>query len=274
MVHWSLILSFAAAVSAWIPSTRNLTALDGNNLFEAPAGGVGSAKRWLPGKLPIRGVNLGSLFVVEPWMAGTEWSNVLKCGSTKSEFDCVKSLGQATADTNFRSHWGSWIKQSDLQTMSSYGLNTIRIPVGYWIFEALKYDSEYFPTGGLSYLAKICGWAADLGFYIIVDLHGAPFAQVGQDADTGQLASDPTDTNPDFYQQSQYQRALWFLGNMTNYIHSNGGSTGSMRNVGMLEVVNEPWSGAPSDLKQSLRQSYYPNAFTVSSTIIDLAPNA
>ena len=84
------------------------------------------------------------------------------------------------------------------------------------------------------------GWASDYGFYIILDLHGAPFAQVGSNADTGQLAAAPTDSNPDFYQASQYQRALWFLGNLTETVHNNGGSTGAMRNVGMIEVVNEP----------------------------------
>ena len=94
-------------------------------------------------------------------------------------------------------------------------------------------------------------------------MHGAPFAQVGDNADTGQLAAAPSDSNPDFYQSSQYQRALWFLGNMTSYIHSNSGSSGPMRNVGMLGIVNEPDTGAPSDLLQSLRQQYYPDAFSV-----------
>ena len=42
-------------------------------------------KRWLPGKTPIRGVNLGSQFIIEPWMASTEW-NSMGCGGSKSEF--------------------------------------------------------------------------------------------------------------------------------------------------------------------------------------------
>lgn len=69
-----------------------------------------------------------------------------------------------------------------------YGLNTIRIPVGYWIKEDIVYsDSEHFPQGGLSYLEQVCGWASDAGFYIIIDLHGAPGAQVPKNADTGQV---------------------------------------------------------------------------------------
>lgn len=72
--------------------------------------------------------------------------------------------------------------------MQSYGLNAIRIPVGYWIREDLVYaDSEHFPQGGLQYLEQICGWASDAGLYIIIDLHGAPGAQVAGNPDTGQV---------------------------------------------------------------------------------------
>ena len=74
--------------------------------------------------------------------------------------------------------------------MQSYGLNTIRIPVGYWILESIVYsDSEHFPQGGFSYLERLCGWASDAGFYIIIDMHGAPGAQVPTNPDTGQVSS-------------------------------------------------------------------------------------
>ena len=144
-------------------------------------------QRWLPGQIPIRGVNLGSQFIVEPWMANDEW-NAMGCGGTQSEFDCVSRLGQAAANTAFQAHWARWTTQADIQQMQSYGINTIRIPVGYWMKEDLVYTSEYFPQGGLGYLERICGWASDAGFYIIIDLHGAPGAQVAQNSFTGQVS--------------------------------------------------------------------------------------
>ena len=143
--------------------------------------------RWLPNNLPIRGVNLGSQFIIEPWMANDEW-NSMGCGSTSSEFDCVSKLGQAQANKVWATHWSTWTTQEDISKMKSYGLNAIRIPVGYWIREDLVYsDSEHFPQGGLHYLEQICGWASDAGFYIIIDLHGAPGAQIATNADTGQV---------------------------------------------------------------------------------------
>ena len=143
--------------------------------------------RSLPSNLPIRGVNLGSQFIVEPWMANDEW-NGMGCGGQASEFDCVNKLGQAQANSVWQKHWSTWTTKDDIAKMKSFGLNAIRIPVGYWIQEDLVYkDSEHFPQGGLHYLEQICGWASDAGFYIVIDLHGAPGAQVATNADTGQV---------------------------------------------------------------------------------------
>lgn len=144
-------------------------------------------RRSLPASGKIRGVNLGSQFIVEPWMASNEW-NKMGCGGTKSEFDCVSQLGQANANSAWAEHWSTWTTKDDITEMQLYGLNTIRIPVGYWIREDLVYsDSEHFPQGGLQYLEQICGWASDAGMYIIIDLHGAPGAQVAGNPDTGQV---------------------------------------------------------------------------------------
>jgi len=86
--------------------------------------------------------------------------------------------------------------------------------------------------------------------YIIIDLHGAPGAQVAQNSDTGQYAS-----TPGFYVDYQYDRATAFLKWMTNIIHTNT----NYRNVGMLEIVNEPVQSTSST--PGLRDYYYPNAY-------------
>lgn len=96
----------------------------------------------------IRGVNLGSLFVFEPWIAHDEWDNI-GCGGQESEFDCVSNAGQEQANQAFQGHWNSWITEGDLDEMLSYGINTIRIPLGYWLLEDIVYDSEHFPQASL-----------------------------------------------------------------------------------------------------------------------------
>ncbi|KAJ3107438.1 hypothetical protein HK100_003582 [Physocladia obscura] len=198
-------------------------------------------------------------------MASTAWSN-MGCGAYQSEFDCVSGIGQTAANAAFAGHWSTWITQSDITQMTSYGINTIRIPVGYWIREDIVYSSEHFPQGGLAYLQTLCGWASDAGLYIIIDLHGAPYAQQPDQPFTGQYA--PT---AEFYQASQYERALEFLEWMTNIIHTNT----NYRNVGMLEIVNEPLQNAATQ-DASMLSSYYPNAFTrirAAETAVGVAAN-
>ncbi|KAI9729166.1 MAG: hypothetical protein M1834_007073 [Cirrosporium novae-zelandiae] len=257
-----LLFTLFTLSTAWIPGVdKQITSKSGTNRFNrtsllsqnitSTTNSTRNRKRWLPYTLPIRGVNLGSLFVFEPWLAETEWTRI-GCEGKNSEFDCVSALGQTAANTAFQDHWSQWVTEDDFVLMSNYGLNTVRIPVGYWMDEDIVYsDSEYFPQGGLAYLEQVCGWASDYGFYIIIDLHGAPGAQVATNADTGQYAS-----TAGFYVDYQYERALKFLEWMTNIIHSND----NMRNVGMIEIVNEPIQDA--ETVQTMRESYYPDAFT------------
>jgi len=126
--------------------------------------------RSLAADTKLRGVNLGSLFVLEPWMVWKEWET-MGCAGVNSEYDCVVKLGQAKADEVFQKHWDTWITESDMNQMKEYGLNAVRIPLGYWIVEEAV-GSERFPRGGMKYLDRVVGWAAVRGMYVCLDLHG------------------------------------------------------------------------------------------------------
>ena len=104
--------------------------------------------------------------------------------------------------------------------------------------------------------------------YIIIDLHGAPGAQVAQQPFTGQCKYDQMNSKPvlifytdapsaGFYQTYQYQRAYNFLSWMIGLAHQNG----NFRNVGMIEIVNEPIPNT------SLINEYYPGALNAIRTV-------
>ena len=95
---------------------------------------------------------------------------------------------------------------------------------------------------------------ADLHTLYSMDLHGAPAAQTPQNAFTGQMAP-----NAGFYEDRQYERALQWLEWMTDLIHK----TTEFRNVGMLELVNEPVQD--DDKGSSMREKYYPQAWKVNT---------
>ncbi|KAF5013734.1 hypothetical protein FDECE_275 [Fusarium decemcellulare] len=247
---FAALAALASSAHAWLPndnSNYDLSKRD-TKLFTYPLQKGPNNKRWLSGNAKIRGVNLGSLFIYEPWIDSGEWANT-GCAGEKSEFDCVMNKGQETADKGFQGHWERWITQSDLDEMVSYGLNTIRVPLGYWFKEDLVDQSEHFPRGGLSYLTQLCGWASDRGLYIILDLHGAPGAQEPNQPFTGQYAPEVG-----FYNDHNYGRAVEWLEWIVDIVHTQN----EYRNVGMIELVNEPlnWDKAVD----SLRQTFYPNA--------------
>lgn len=251
----STLLTLPLLTSAWLPGEhKQISARSGVDLFNRSSvyeHGLVS-KRSLPSigdKVKVRGVNLGAYFIVENWMASTIFSG-FGCNS-KSEFDCASSLNdQAKADADFQSHWGSWISADDFKKMASLGLNTVRIPVGYWFLESIVDSSEHFPRGGERYLDQAVQWAKDAGLYVMIELHGAPGAQT-TDAFTGQY-----NPSPGFYSTYNYNRAFQWLEWMTNKIHTNP----SYSTVGMIGLVNEPLRGDSSQT-QSMRKDYYPQAW-------------
>ncbi|KAK6063227.1 endo-beta-1,6-glucanase [Seiridium cupressi] len=252
----------AGAAHAWLPEERDLPAFNQTARFEK------LGKRFDPslpsGITKIRGVNFGGWLICEPWMMSTEWSN-MGCGSSASEFDCMADHYQGSnreaGNQAFEQHWKTWINADTVQAVHDVGLNTIRIPIGYWSYnDIVDTASEPFADGSrmLPYLDAVIQKAADLGMYVILDLHGAPGGQQ-QDVFTGQ------NPNPaGFFNDYNYGRAEKWLTWMTNRIHNNAAYSAA---VGMIEVLNEPVSKhdangrypAPGE-DTSLTQTYYPGA--------------
>ncbi|OAQ83594.1 endo-beta- - protein [Purpureocillium lilacinum] len=232
---------FLATASAWTPQSR----------YKA-SGKDAKGLTWLPGNDKFRGVNLGSQFIIEPWMAADEFSS-MGCGGLNDEWSCVEKLGQDAADAAFKKHWDSWTTQDDVKQMASLKLNTVRIPVGFWLREDLVQDGEHFPRGGIEYLDRLVGWCKDAGLYVIMDLHGGPGAQFPNQQYTGHGVS-----QPGFYNNDNYERAAKFLEWMAERIHTNA----AYSTVGMLEVMNEPvHSGDYPNEAADMVKTFYPLAW-------------
>lgn len=111
-------------------------------------GGARGGKRFKPvPKLEKgrRGVNLGSYLLFEPWISQDEWDNTLGCKGAQSEYDCGKQLGQEGVNAAFEKHWQTFYTKQDVTDMKKAGINTIRVPVGHWVYKATVNDDEIFP---------------------------------------------------------------------------------------------------------------------------------
>jgi glucan 1,3-beta-glucosidase len=123
-----------------------------------------------------RSVNLGSWFIPEKWMFSSEsalWANT----TATDLFTLCTQLGPEEAGQRMNSHWRSWYTEDDFRIMADNGINHVRIPMGYWdIIETSPYV-----FGGAEFIDQAIKWANAYEMTVLIDLHGAPGSQNGQD---------------------------------------------------------------------------------------------
>lgn len=134
-------------------------------------------------------VNLGSWFVQEGWME----SNFMSCatGAKQAEFDILSGFGTSAAGIGnatayMERHWDTWITENDFKKLAQIGINTVRIPIGYWsVGPYFTKNSTFEPYADVyanswRYVARAINWAAKYDIGVLVDLHGAYGSQNGQ----------------------------------------------------------------------------------------------
>lgn len=82
------------------------------------------------------------------------------------------------AEAKLKSHWDTYITEADMQQIASWGINAVRIPIGYW---AYNNTGTPYITGADYYLERAIGWARTAGLQVLVDCHGSPGSQNGFD---------------------------------------------------------------------------------------------
>ncbi|KAJ1664908.1 hypothetical protein IW140_003727 [Coemansia sp. RSA 1813] len=202
---------------------------------------------------PVRGVNLGGLFVLEPWITPSlfeGWANEPN-STVVDEWNYCKALGKAECKSRLEVHWGSWVQEADVAALARMHINTIRIPIGYW---ALAPDrSDPYVQGQLPYLERILGWAGRYRMRVILDLHGVPGSQNGFD-NSGERGDIRWTKGINDIQRSLDSLAV--LANIANAYPS----------VVAIQAVNEPanWGVPKSTIIQFYNMAY--------STIKSIAP--
>ncbi|KAJ2553453.1 glucan exo-1,3-beta-glucosidase [Coemansia sp. RSA 1933] len=151
------------------------------SLFDTSEGG--SDKGDLFDSTPIRGVNIGGVFLIEPFIRPSLFDQFLLTHNVTDapidEWTFSAALGKAEAKRQLEQHWDTFVTREHLETMAQYGINWIRIPIGYWTFNVT--EEEPFVDGQIPYIERILGWAREIGLKVELDLHGAPGSQNGFD---------------------------------------------------------------------------------------------
>ncbi|KAL0568264.1 hypothetical protein V5O48_013724 [Marasmius crinis-equi] len=185
----------------------------------------------------LRAVNLGSWLVLEPWMLPAEWKamggeNCDPCSDCiRSEFDFAKAYPD-TVDQQFEKHWETWFNQPDVDELVRLKINAVRIPLGYWIIEALvDRKTEFFPRGGFKQLRRGLSQLRKAGIEVILDHHAVPGVQTYTQMFTGRCTPDVQ-----FYTDQNYERALVWTAVMTALSHIDP----VFGSVFSIQAVNEP----------------------------------
>lgn len=117
----------------------------------------------------LRGVNLGGWLLLERWMT----PSVFEGTDAIDEYTFMHTPG---AREKLREHQKNFIREEDFRWLAQNGVDAIRIPVGYWIFEG---DVPYVSCiGRLDWAFRM---AEAYGIRVLVCLHGAPGSQNGHD---------------------------------------------------------------------------------------------
>lgn len=72
-----------------------------------------------------------------------------------------------------KEHWDNYIQESDMQRMKSWGLDHVRVPVDYMLFEKDDQPGVYLESG-LAYIDNALKWCKNSGLNMVLDLHHAP----------------------------------------------------------------------------------------------------
>ncbi|KAG8732972.1 exo-1,3-beta-glucanase [Ceratobasidium sp. 414] len=149
------------------------------------------ALRFPFGSTKVRGVSLGGWLLLEPWITPTLFDNT-GIAAIVDEYTFGQYQDYNTAQSKLKTHWDSWITESDFSAIAAAGLNHVRIPIGYWAFDIS--GGEPYHQGQYPYLLKAVQWAQNHGIKVLVDLHGAPGSQNGFD-NSGRRGSATWHTN-------------------------------------------------------------------------------
>ena len=181
----------------------------------------------------IRGVNLGGWLVLERWMTPELFEEY----DALDEYHLLEQLGDLRLDT-LKKHRDTFITETDFMWLHKVGINTVRLPVGYWLF---KDQGPYLKAD--EYVARALRWGKRHKIKILLDVHAAPGCQNG--FDNGGLAGIcewPNKTN--------INRTLEFISKLAKTYKQEEALLG-------IEVLNEPkW-----DIDISLIQTFYINAY-------------
>lgn len=153
-------------------------------------------------KVLLRGVGLGNWLLPEGymWKFGGQGDRPRKIEKLVADL-----IGPDKGKQFWSAYRKNYITAADIQLIAKLGYNSVRPALNSRLF--LSETGE--PTGseeGFLLLDNLIAWAKTNGVYVVIDMHGAPGGQTGQNID------DSANDQPELFMNPKYQDqlvALW-----------------------------------------------------------------
>lgn len=127
-----------------------------------------------------RGTSLGGWLVLEPWITPSLFYQFLgadvKFGADTPQkvgldsYTFCTALGAEEANKQLRRHWRTWVTEEQILNLAQTGIDTIRIPVGDWMFVPYEPYSGCF-DGALEELDRVLEICAMYHLKVFLDIH-------------------------------------------------------------------------------------------------------
>lgn len=126
----------------------------------------------------LKGIGLGNWLLPEGYMLKFKSANSPRLINTVVN----QLVGEDDARIFWKNHLDNYITQEDIRLIKKSGFNSIRIPFNYRLFVA-EDDPQKLEGIGYELLSRVVGWCKQEGLFVILDMHGAPGGQTGDNID-------------------------------------------------------------------------------------------
>ncbi len=129
--------------------------------------------------LLIKGTNLGNWLLPEGYMFKFEKVNA----PWMIEQVLLELIGPTANSLFWKRYMDQYITENDIRILKEIGSNSVRLPFDYRLFTNESYLGANDSSRGFYYIDKILNWCKKYQLYVLLDMHGAPGGQTGDNID-------------------------------------------------------------------------------------------
>ncbi|MFL6337185.1 MAG: glycoside hydrolase family 5 protein [Pyrinomonadaceae bacterium] len=128
--------------------------------------------------LLLRGINLGNWLLPEGYMFKFKTANSPRLISAVVN----QLVGETEARRFWKTYRDNYVTAEDIHFIKQSGFNSVRVPFNYRLF-VMEGETVRLEGVGYELLDRVVGWCRREGLYVILDMHGAPGGQTGDNID-------------------------------------------------------------------------------------------